>query len=111
MHANPTSPMVSTLCARRNPPFPPSIPSHLFAHRLTPSPVAEMEVEDDMWEDHDEDIHGIIDSEELRKEYPENYTWSCCEKDGTNPGCRSHPHKSRQQSRRKVETSPDGLEA
>ncbi|KAK7223970.1 hypothetical protein V2G26_011973 [Clonostachys chloroleuca] len=42
----------------------------------------EMEVDDDndFWADHDENIHGTIDSDWARKEYPGGFIWSCCEK-------------------------------
>ncbi|PVH96153.1 hypothetical protein DM02DRAFT_599716 [Periconia macrospinosa] len=51
--------------------------------------------DDDFWADHDEDIHGIIDSDELREQYPEGYTWSCCgERGGTSEGCERGPHES-----------------
>ncbi|KAI9149029.1 hypothetical protein HJFPF1_11074 [Paramyrothecium foliicola] len=62
---------------------------------------AEMEVDEegDFWADHDEDCHGEIDLDELRKEYPNGYIWSCCDQKGSQPGCRKHPHKSRQQAR------------
>lgn len=48
----------------------------------------------DVWPDHNEDCHGVIDSTELRCEYPENYTWSCCEKDGNRSGCMKGHHRS-----------------
>ncbi|GIQ88002.1 hypothetical protein KIPB_010158 [Kipferlia bialata] len=41
----------------------------------------------DRWVDHDERCHGVIDSRALRREYPENYTWSCCNRDGDKEGC------------------------
>ncbi|EEB87969.1 hypothetical protein MPER_14459, partial [Moniliophthora perniciosa FA553] len=31
----------------------------------------------------DEDCHGPMDTEENRKEFPENFKWSCCNEDGT----------------------------
>ena len=39
------------------------------------------------WPDHDEDCHGVIDSNALRREYPEHYTWGCCGKAGHKRGC------------------------
>ncbi len=48
----------------------------------------------DAWADHDENIHGIIDSEELREMYPEGYTWQCCKKNGEEDGCTRGPHLS-----------------
>ena len=50
----------------------------------------ELEIDDGHydWPDHDEDCHGRIDSNALRREYPENYTWSCCGKPGDDRGCK-----------------------
>jgi hypothetical protein len=47
----------------------------------------ELEVDYDRWDDHDEACHGIIDSNALRREYPENYIWSCCGRSGDECGC------------------------
>lgn len=44
-------------------------------------------VDHDNWEDHDERCHGVIDSNALRREYPENYVWDCCDQAGDAPGC------------------------
>mmetsp|Transcript_25238 Transcript_25238/g.49153 ORF Transcript_25238/g.49153 Transcript_25238/m.49153 type:complete len:198 (-) Transcript_25238:664-1257(-) len=46
-----------------------------------------LEVNYDNWPDHDERCHGVIDSNALRREYPENYVWSCCNSDGDTEGC------------------------
>ena len=54
--------------------------------------LGEMETDDAEWPDHDEDIHGIIDSEESRKEYPENFTWTCCGRRGDEQGCARSRH-------------------
>lgn len=48
----------------------------------------------DFWADHDENCHGIIDSDFCRKEYPEGFIWSCCGEIGTHPGCKSSQHES-----------------
>ena len=37
----------------------------------------------DGWADWDEDCHGPIDSNSNRKDYPENFKWSCCGAVGT----------------------------
>ncbi|KAH7067471.1 hypothetical protein BKA63DRAFT_570770 [Paraphoma chrysanthemicola] len=42
----------------------------------------EPDYDGDFWADHDERIHGIIDSEESREEYPEGFVWDCCQKRG-----------------------------
>lgn len=51
--------------------------------------------EGDFWADHDEKCHGVIDSAELREEYPDGYIWDCCGETGSHPGCMRGPHKSR----------------
>ncbi|KAK3935500.1 hypothetical protein QBC46DRAFT_358212 [Diplogelasinospora grovesii] len=64
------------------------------------SGVMEPDYDADIWADHDEDCHGTIDSDEMREEYPEGFTWTCCEKIGTKRGCKlgfhqSNPEKSK----------------
>ncbi|CAH0037496.1 unnamed protein product [Clonostachys rhizophaga] len=57
----------------------------------------EMEVDDDndFWADHDENIHGTIDSDWARKEYPGGFIWSCCEKNAEGaPGCTTGRHEA-----------------
>ncbi|KAJ4480159.1 hypothetical protein J3R30DRAFT_3288442, partial [Lentinula aciculospora] len=44
--------------------------------------------------DWDEDVHGPIDTERTRREYPENFLWSCCREDGTSEGCVRGAHQS-----------------
>ncbi|CAI6340737.1 unnamed protein product [Periconia digitata] len=54
----------------------------------------EPDYEAEFWADHDEDCHGVIDSDELRKEYPEGYTWSCYEQRGdVGEFCEHGPHE------------------
>ncbi|KAJ9653478.1 hypothetical protein H2198_007320 [Neophaeococcomyces mojaviensis] len=53
----------------------------------------EVDYELDFWADHDEDCHGTIDSLELRNEYPEGYTWNCCDQSGDTEGCMHGPHR------------------
>ncbi|KXJ87504.1 hypothetical protein Micbo1qcDRAFT_197820 [Microdochium bolleyi] len=55
----------------------------------------EPDLKGDFWADHDEDLHGRIDSEELREEYPDGYLWTCCAETGSHPGCQRGPHKTR----------------
>jgi hypothetical protein len=49
----------------------------------------ELEVNDDAgtWDDHDEGCHGTIDSNSMRREFPEGFTWSCCGASGDAQGC------------------------
>lgn len=57
-------------------------------------PVGDLEpdYEGDFWADHDEDCHGEIDSDDMRKEFPEGFRWDCCNKLGDEPGCRTTEH-------------------
>ena len=52
----------------------------------------ETEPDYDMFVDHDEDCHGVIDSEEMREDFPENFKYTCCGQDGTSEGCRKGRH-------------------
>ena len=36
------------------------------------------ECDEDSFVDWDEDCHGLMDTRENRKEYPENFVWTCC---------------------------------
>ncbi|KAJ5025211.1 hypothetical protein J3E72DRAFT_386423 [Bipolaris maydis] len=58
----------------------------------------EPDYENDFWADHDEDCHGIIDTPEMREDYPEGFMWTCCNKLGDAPGCkqtRHHPNRAK----------------
>ncbi|KJR87490.1 uncharacterized protein SPSK_01945 [Sporothrix schenckii 1099-18] len=48
--------------------------------------------EGDFWADHDEDCHGIIDSDFMRAEFPEGFYWECCERANGTPGCQTRDH-------------------
>ncbi|KAJ5287744.1 hypothetical protein N7478_003430 [Penicillium angulare] len=37
--------------------------------------------------DHDEDCHGIIDSDEMREDYPEKFYFVCCDRRYNEKGC------------------------
>lgn len=50
--------------------------------------------EDDFWADHDENCHGEIDTEDMRKEYPEGFRWSCRQELGDKEGCHTGPHRA-----------------
>lgn len=47
----------------------------------------EVDRESDYWADHDEDCHGPIDTNENRREFPDGFRWSCCNKLGDEDGC------------------------
>ncbi|KAI0661533.1 hypothetical protein C8Q70DRAFT_910343 [Cubamyces menziesii] len=53
----------------------------------------ELEANYDAFVDWDEDVHGEIDTRENRRSYPENFVWTCCDRDGTQPGCVSAEHE------------------
>ncbi len=53
----------------------------------------EPDYDSDFWADHDEQCHGIIDSEFCRSEYPEGFVWDCCNKPGDDDeGCTQGRH-------------------
>ena len=52
----------------------------------------------DFWADHDEACHGIIDTDEMQAEYPEGFTWMCCDKPGTAEGCNTGRHIEKKSS-------------
>ncbi|KAJ7352326.1 hypothetical protein DFH08DRAFT_84448 [Mycena albidolilacea] len=52
----------------------------------------EMEVDEEKFDDWDEGCHGPIDTEHTRKEFPENFSWTCCDGDGTTEGCVTGHH-------------------
>jgi len=47
-----------------------------------------------MWDDHDPDIHGRYSDFEDDPEFSTAFTWSCCEKEGDDEGCKSTKHKA-----------------
>ena len=47
-----------------------------------------------MWDDHDPDIHGRYSDFEDDPEYSTAFTWSCCDKEGDDEGCKSTKHKA-----------------
>ncbi|KAH9928666.1 uncharacterized protein B0H18DRAFT_874744 [Fomitopsis serialis] len=42
--------------------------------------------------DHDEDVHGPMDTPENRESFPESFFWSCCKEDGRSHGCTEGTH-------------------
>ena len=62
----------------------------------------DLEVCEESFADWDEDVHGPMDSSINRREYPENFMWSCCEGDGYSDGCvqgNHHPAVPRKRKR------------
>ncbi|KAF9546971.1 hypothetical protein CPC08DRAFT_368623 [Agrocybe pediades] len=47
----------------------------------------DVEVLDDKFLDWDESCHGPMDTSSNRREFPENFAWSCCDKTLNSPGC------------------------
>ncbi|KAH9481783.1 hypothetical protein JR316_0006310 [Psilocybe cubensis] len=43
--------------------------------------------------DWDTDCHGPIDTLENRRKFPENFTWTCCQANGSEYGCLHDRHK------------------
>ncbi|KAL2278693.1 hypothetical protein FJTKL_14252 [Diaporthe vaccinii] len=60
--------------------------------------------DEDFWADHDEDCGGEIDTEEMREEYPEGFTWNYCDQVGTAPGCTKGHHYAIEGKRMKTTT-------
>lgn len=56
--------------------------------------LGDLEADYERFVDWDEDVHGPMDSQENRRQYPENFVWSCCEKDGLVEGCTTGTHIS-----------------
>lgn len=71
----------------------------------------EMEVDDDndVWADHDENCHGLIDTDEMRERLPEGFTWDCCDQVGTAPGCTKGHHYAIEGKRMKTTTDGDSV--
>lgn len=65
--------------------------------------------DDDFWADHDEDCHGLIDTEEMREEFPEGFAWDCCNEVGTAPGCTKGHHYAVEGKRMKVTNDADSV--
>lgn len=55
----------------------------------------DLEVNEDEFPDHDERVHGPMDTEENRRDNPLGFIWDCCEANGVNePGCEIGQHIS-----------------
>jgi hypothetical protein len=54
--------------------------------------IGDLEVNYEAFEDWDEDCHGPMDSKANRRDYPENFIWNCCDKDGLAEGCEQGEH-------------------
>ncbi|KAL8656479.1 MAG: hypothetical protein Q9226_002652 [Calogaya cf. arnoldii] len=56
--------------------------------------IGESEVDRDasIWDDHDEDTHGEIDTEDMRNMHPEGFIYDCCDENGASKGCKTSRH-------------------
>ncbi|KAI0388961.1 hypothetical protein F5Y17DRAFT_463203 [Xylariaceae sp. FL0594] len=45
------------------------------------------------WADWDENCHGPIDTKENRLDYPNGFTWDCCDRPGSRRGCTRGRHQ------------------
>ena len=60
---------------------------------LTSTGNLEVDYDAEGWADWDEDVHGPMDTDQNREEYPENFEWTCCGEAGDNEsGCEDCPH-------------------
>ncbi|KAJ7056705.1 hypothetical protein C8F01DRAFT_1086991 [Mycena amicta] len=64
----------------------------------------DLEVDYEKFVDWDEDCHGPMDSRGNRRDYPENFTWSCCDADGTAPGCVNGRHRAKAHKKRHLDS-------
>ncbi|KZV97811.1 hypothetical protein EXIGLDRAFT_832568 [Exidia glandulosa HHB12029] len=62
----------------------------------------ELEVDEECFEDHDEDCHGPMDTPANRRDWPENFKWTCCDETTNSEGCRTGEHVPKQDKRRRV---------
>lgn len=52
-----------------------------------------LEADEAKFVDWDEDVHGPMDTPQNRRDYPENFTWSCCKDEVESDGCRAGIHE------------------
>ncbi|KAG5653643.1 hypothetical protein H0H81_011745 [Sphagnurus paluster] len=62
----------------------------------------ELEVNEEEFADWDEACHGPMDTSANRRDYPENFTWSCCEEINTVEGCVRGMHQATSRKRRRM---------
>ncbi|KAB5575651.1 hypothetical protein GE09DRAFT_1281479 [Coniochaeta sp. 2T2.1] len=67
----------------------------------------EVDDESDFWADHDEKCHGTIDTDEMRKAFPDGFIWDCCGESGDGKrGCEYARHEAIGSKRRKPNEKP-----
>ena len=58
--------------------------------------IGDLEVDIDEFADHDEGVHGPMDTDENRRSFPEGFYWNCCGSRGADhPGCEGGQHVPR----------------
>ncbi|KAK4163291.1 hypothetical protein QBC43DRAFT_264369 [Cladorrhinum sp. PSN259] len=67
----------------------------------------ELEVDYDLWPDHNEKYHGPINTSFHRKEYPDQFVWNCCDEPGNEPGCRRSRHRTKDDERFKADDTSE----
>jgi hypothetical protein len=60
---------------------------------LTCKGELEVDYDNDTWADHDENFHGPIDTPANRRQFPETFTWSCCDAQGAALDCKTSRHR------------------
>jgi len=53
----------------------------------------DLEVNEEEFVDHDERCHGPMDTKANRRDFPENFTWNCCQNNGRADGCEEDRHQ------------------
>ena len=53
----------------------------------------ELEILEENFVDWDEACHGPMDTPANRRTYPENFQWTCCDKNGLSSGCVRGEHR------------------
>ena len=55
--------------------------------------TGEMELDEGSYADSWDHIDNNLDEEEMKDTYPEMYTWTCCQLQGDEAGCKESPHR------------------
>ncbi|RMZ68880.1 hypothetical protein GMOD_00002765 [Pyrenophora seminiperda CCB06] len=61
----------------------------------------EVDWEGGFWADHEENIHGEIDNQDMREVYPEGFMYTCCDELGSADGCKTSRHRPNRAKRAK----------
>jgi hypothetical protein len=55
----------------------------------------------ELFVDHDEDCHGVIDCDEMRKEFPERFFYECCDRHAKEEPCTTDWHREQKSTKRR----------